>query len=543
MPLTSRWANVPIPKTDLWTYCMEGPRDSPDDHRVIIDGEKPENGYTSAQLRTLSSSLGRGLLHRFSWNKGDNLALYTPNSIDIPVLLLAGLWAGITITPVSPDYKVDELAQQLRDSQVKGLVTQPSHLHQACEAAKKAGLKPQNIYLLGYNRKPGFLHWRDLMMQGDAPRPQINPDEDVALLMYSSGTTGLPKGVMLTHTNLVASAVQVNKIESGMLHWDTDSQLIFLPMFHLYGIAIIFTFTLHGGIPCIILAHYDIAQVCHSIQKFQISLLAVAPPVVLALSRHPVVDKHDLSSLRWITCGAAPLSRSLVAQVWKRISVPVRQGYGLSETSPWATMQLPDEWWRFHGSVGGLLPNMEAKIVDAQGKELPHGEAGELLLKGSNVFKGYWNRPDLQDEIFTQDGWFRTGDVLYACPKGYLYVTGRIKDLIKYKGFQVPPAELEAKLITHPDVADVSVIGVWDEQQHTEVPRAYVVLKDGVEPCEKRAHDIIAWLADRVAPAKRLRGGLRFIDAIPKSKAGKVLKRVLKSQADEERNTRGQSKL
>ncbi|PHH62376.1 hypothetical protein CDD81_7172 [Ophiocordyceps australis] len=186
MPLKSCWANVPIPKTDVWTFCMESPRDFPDEHRLLIDGEKPENGYNSAELRQLSSSLGRGLLHRFSWTKGDRLALYTPNSIDIPVVILAGLWAGIVIAPVSPDYKVDELAQQLRDSQAKGLVTQPSHLNLACEAARKAGLKREDVFLLGYDREDGFHHWRDLMMDGDDARPRIDPAEDVALLMYSS---------------------------------------------------------------------------------------------------------------------------------------------------------------------------------------------------------------------------------------------------------------------------------------------------------------------------------------------------------------------
>ncbi|PHH62377.1 hypothetical protein CDD81_7173 [Ophiocordyceps australis] len=313
-------------------------------------------------------------------------------------------------------------------------------------------------------------------------------------------------------------------------------------MFHLYGITVVFSLTCRSGAPCIVLTHYDITQVCRDIERFKITILFVAPPVVLALSRHPAVVEYDLSSLRWIACGAAPLSNSLIGQVWKRISVPVRQLYGLSEASPYVTTQLPGEWWRFRGSVGRLLPNIEAKIVDTQGKELPPGEAGELLLKGPNIFKGYWNQPDRQKETFTEDGWLRTGDVLYVCPKGYFYVTDRIKDLIKYKGFQVPPAEVEAKLINHPDVADVAVIGVWDKSQHTEVPRAYVVLKNSVEPSEKRAHEIIAWLADRVAPPKRLRGGLRFIDVIPKSKAGKVLKRVLKSRAQEE-DTQVQSKL
>ncbi|TQS32554.1 hypothetical protein Golomagni_07126 [Golovinomyces magnicellulatus] len=195
---------------------------------------------------------------------------------------------------------------------------------------------------------------------------------------------------------------------------------------------------------------------------------------------------------------------------------------------------MPHEWGRFQGSVGRLVPNMQAKIVDEDGKELPRNEAGELLLKGPNVFGGYWKRPDLEKETFSADGWYRTGDICYVCSLGHFYITDRMKELIKYKGFQVPPAELEAKLVGREDIADVCVVGVQNKEEATEVPRAYIVLAPGNEASPAKAKEICDWLASQVAPPKKLRGGVRFIDEVPKSQSGKILRRVLRDQAKKE---------
>ncbi|KAG5951144.1 hypothetical protein E4U53_003704 [Claviceps sorghi] len=327
------------------------------------------------------------------------------------------------------------------------------------------------------------------------------------------------------------------------------------------------------GCRMIVLPKFDIEKACQLIEKHGITFLYVPPPIVLALGKHPVVDRYDMKSVRWINSGAAPLGVDLVEAVWNRLSIGVKQGYGLSETSPVTHTQLVDEWWKFQGSVGRLLPLMEAKIIDADGKELPRGkvspggfrginsvtqqqqvsrtkrtdrgahQAGEILLKGPNVFRGYWNRPDLNKETFTDDGWYRTGDVGYACERGHFYITDRIKELIKYKGFQVPPAELEAKLLARQDIDDVCVIGVWDNAQHTEVPRAYVVLRPDVAETEALAQNIMDWLAERVSPPKRLRGGLRFVKEVPKSPSGKILRRVLKDQVKREEGDGLKAKL
>ncbi len=232
--------------------------------------------------------------------------------------------------------------------------------------------------------------------------------------------------------------------------------------------------------------------------------------------------------------GAAPLTQELVEAVHKRLKVPVKQGYGLSETSPTTHTQPWDDWNKTIGSVGRLFPNMSAKHMSPEGTEVPAGEVGELWMKGPNIFKGYHNNPEGTKNALTEDGYFKTGDVGYQDKDGNFYITDRVKELIKYKGFQVPPAELEGLLLSHPKINDVAVVGVYSEDQATEVPRAYIVPAPGVEGGRKTEEDIVAWLRAKVANHKRLRGGVRFVDEIPKSASGKILRRVLKIRAQEE---------
>lgn len=518
---------------------MERPRPYPDDHTLFVDADSPRS-YTFAQVKHLAQRFGLGLRQQLSWSAGDMLAVYAPNDIDTPVVNLGVLWAGGVITPANPTYTAEDLALQLRDSGARALVTHPAVLDKALEAAAEVGLSADRVFLLGAQQgseEGRCRHWREVGPTGNWFRPQraeVDAKKNLALLVYSSGTTGLPKGVMLSHFNVVANAVQSFKGDTMFLQWDLDRHLGVLPFFHIYGLSVVINTTIVSGATCHVMPRFDLVETCHLIQKLKITFLYVPPPIVLLLTRHPAVSDYDLSSLRFITSGAAPLSRDLVAAVWERFSVGVKQGYGLSETAPVTNCQLVDEWWRFQGSVGRLLPNITAKIVDPDGNEVPPNESGELLFKGPNVFSGYWKRPALNSETFTADGWYRTGDVGYACPQGYFYITDRIKELIKYNGFQVPPAELESKLLGNNDIADVGVIGVWDAKKQTEVPRAYVVPKSGVKPSDDLARSIITWLEQKVAGHKRLKGGVRFIDEIPKAQSGKILRRVLKDMAKKE---------
>lgn len=255
------------------------------------------------------------------------------------------------------------------------------------------------------------------------------------------------------------------------------------------------------------------------------------------------MDKYDLSSLRMMNCGAAPLTKELVDAVYSRLHVPIKQGYGLSETSPTTHTQPWEDWNKTIGSVGRLLPNQTAKYIGPDDNEVPAGETGELWVKGPNIFKGYLNNEAGTKNALTEDNYFKTGDVGFQDVNGNFYITDRVKELIKYKGFQVPPAELEGLLASHPDIDDVAVIGIYDDSQATEVPRAYITPKKGVEAGKATEKRIVDWLATKVANHKKLRGGVRFIDEVPKSVSGKILRRVLKLQAEEEDKKGQKAKL
>lgn len=291
---------------------------------------------------------------------------------------------------------------------------------------------------------------------------------------------------------------------------------------------------------------FDMEKFCQYVQTYRITYAYVAPPVIVGLGKHPVVDKYDLSSLRMMNSGAAPLTRELVENTSARIKVGIKQGYGLSETSPTTHTQAWEDWDKYIGAVGKLVPNMEAKYMTSseegsEPKEVGVGEVGELYLRGPNVFLGYHKNPTATAECLSPDGWFRTGDVGYQDKEGNFYITDRVKELIKYKGFQVAPAELEGVLLDNPAVDDVAVIGVYNEEQGSEVPRAYIVRSSqskssGASDADEAAN-IVKWMHNKVAQHKRLRGGVRFVDVVPKSVSGKILRRVLKEEAKKEQRT------
>lgn len=278
---------------------------------------------------------------------------------------------------------------------------------------------------------------------------------------------------------------------------------------------------------------FDLGTFCKTIEREKITLAYIVPPVGLALAKSPQVDQFNLRSLRMLHSSAAPMPKEVIRAVNARLQVPVRQGYGLSETSPGVTSQRIEDWNKPIGSSGRLISNMSAKFM-VDGKEVSHGEEGELCLKGPNIFKGYYNNAKATSESFDSDGWYHTGDIGRMDEQNNLYITDRLKELIKYNGFQVAPAQLEGLLLGHPAVADVAVIGVYSEERATELPRAYIVVAGGKKGDGRLEQELHEWLNKQVAPYKKLRGGIRFVDAIPKSNAGKILRRVLVEQAKQE---------
>jgi 4-coumarate--CoA ligase len=513
---------------------------------AIVIYNDPETGrhYTYAQVKSTATDFGKGLKALWDWQKGDVMGLYTPNTIDVPPIIWGVHWAGGVPSPANPGYTAAELAFQLKDSGAKAIVTQFAHIKTACEAAKIAGIPDDRIILCGDERDPSFKfkHFTNIRPTSGATRYRrtkaTNPEKDLAFLVYSSGTTGHPKGVMLSHRNIVSNVMMLKAGEGGHLTWQKDRLISFLPFFHIYGLTCLIHQALNVGLELIVMSKFDLEKFCQYVQKYKCTFAYIVPPVVLMLGKADVVSKYDLSSIRMMNSGAAPLTKELVDAVHKRLKIPIKQGYGLSETSPTTHTQPWDRWQSTIGSVGTMLPNQTAKYMSEDGKEVPVGQTGELWIKGPNIFMGYLNNPAGTKNALTEDGYFKTGDVGHQDKDGNFYITDRVKELIKYKGFQVPPAELEGLLASHPDIVDVAVIGIYNKEQATEIPRAYVVLKKGVQPGKETEKKIVDWLATKVANHKRLRGGVRFVDEVPKSASGKILRRVLKEKALKEEEPR-----
>ncbi|KAF7716212.1 4-coumarate--CoA ligase [Penicillium ucsense] len=554
MPVSSTYPSVDIPDVDIWSFLFDRKdRPFPDD-KILYQDADTKRYYTYATLKNASLDFAKGLKAIYDWRKGDVLALFTPNSIDTPVVMWGTLWAGGIISPANPAYTVDELAFQLKNSGAKALATQVSALAVATAAAKKVGIPEDRIILLDEERDPSarvkhFTSVRNISGATRFRRPKVNASTDIAFLVYSSGTTGVPKGVMLSHRNIIANVLQQAVAEGGHLSWkgrpdgQGDRLLAFLPFYHIYGLTCLLTQALYKGYHLIVMKKFEIEKWCSHVQEFKVTFSYIVPPVVLQLGKHPAVDKYDLSSLRMMNSGAAPLTQELVENVYKRIKVGIKQGYGLSETSPTTHSQRWEDWHDYIGSVGRLMPNMEAKYMTmpedgSEPREVAVGEVGELSVRGPNVFLGYHQNLKATRECLSEDGWFRTGDVGYQDAKGNFYITDRVKELIKYKGFQVPPAELEGILVDNVGIDDVAVIGIESEAHGSEVPLACVVRSaksksSGVSETEEAAN-IVKWLDSKVAPHKRLRGGVRFVDSIPKNPSGKILRRVLKLQFKDE---------
>jgi acyl-CoA synthetase (AMP-forming)/AMP-acid ligase II len=507
---------IDIPRVSLPTFILE---DAPGrgDKSALIDGPTGRK-LTYAQLaggvdRVAASLAARG------FSRGDIFGLLSPNIPEFPLAFHGVVRAGGVATTMNPLSSVEELSHQLGDSGARFLLTIPQLMEPARAAAEAAGV--EEIFVFGQaDGATPFAHL--LASDGEPPSlDALDPAEDLAALPYSSGTTGFPKGVMLTHRNLVANVLQFEPFDDGT---EDDVLIGILPFFHIYGMTVIANAALRTGATIVTMPRFDLEQFLQLMQDHRVTKAFVVPPLLVALAKHPIVDRYDLSSLKRITSGAAPLGNDLAAAVAERIGCEVRQGYGMTETSP-VTHFVPSERtdWTKYGSVGPVIPGVEAKIVDVKsGEEVPTGERGELLIRGANVMKGYFNNEEATQQTIDAEGWLHTGDVAAVDEDGDFYIVDRVKELIKYKGYQVPPAELEALLLSHDAIADAAVIPVPDEEAG-EIPKAYVV--PGPD-ADLSAEDVMAFTAEHVAPYKKVRA-VEFVDEIPKSASGKILRRVL----------------
>jgi acyl-CoA synthetase (AMP-forming)/AMP-acid ligase II len=510
---------VDIPEVSLTALLNERARRFPE-KIALIDGPSGRS-YTYSQLETLVRRAAAGLA-RHGFSQGDVLAIYSPNLPEYAIAFHAVALSGGINTTISPLYTVDELTFQLRDSGARYLLTVGPFLEKALAAARAVGIS--RIFVFGEageaGEAAGVIPWAALLAEdGPVPEPAIAPRQDLLALPYSSGTTGLPKGVMLTHYNLVANVLQNagSPLAPGM----DDTIIAVLPFFHIYGLVVVMNLGLYQGATIVTMPRFDLDSFLETMARHGVTYANLVPPIVLALAKHPAVDRHDLSKLRTIFSGAAPLGGELAEACASRLGCLVFQGYGLTETSPVTHVSPVDPARAKPGSVGFPIANTECRIIDLEsGEPLGSGQRGEICVRGPQTMLGYLNRPEATAAMIDAEGWLHTGDIGFIDEDGHLYIVDRLKELIKYKGVQVAPAELEALLLTHPAIADAAVIPSPDEEAG-EIPKAFVVLRG-----EATAEEILAFVAERVAPHKRVRL-LNFVDQIPKSASGKILRRVL----------------
>jgi acyl-CoA synthetase (AMP-forming)/AMP-acid ligase II len=480
--------DIEIPDVAMPEYVMGGAA-ARGDHPAIVDtasGELTTYAELAAKVDAVAAALqAQGI------GKGDVVALVGPNTAEWAIAYHAILGAGGVVTPMNPLLTPEEMARQQENSGSQLLIDDP----------------------------PAYVTQAD---PGATPEPvEIDPEE-LAVLPYSSGTTGLMKGVMLTHRNLVAN---IEQAWNSMPLDDEDVLVGLMPFFHIYGQTVVLNMGLAKGSTIVTMQRFDCDALMDLMEEHGVTWLHVAPPVILAMATTANVEGRDFSKLKLIISGAAPLDAELSGRAEGRIGAPIRQGYGMTELSPVShKSRLARVAETPPGSVGALIPNTEARLVDpATGEDVAEGEEGEIWVRGPQVMRGYLNNPEATAETLVDDGWLRTGDIGRIDSEGFTFIVDRLKELIKYKGYQVPPAELEAVLVSHPKVKDAGVIGV-PMDDGGESPKAFVVTEDGVD-----AEELMAYVAERVAPYKRIRE-VEFVDEIPKSASGKILRRLLREE-------------
>ena len=494
------------------------------DRPAFIDGPSGRT-LTHGQVHGGARKMAAALVQR-GLRKGEVFAIFCPNLPEYAVAFHGVAMAGGVVTTASPLAPAEELAFQLNDAGACYVLTVPPFLGVAREVAARA--KVREIFVIAAPGTPtdGATPFSALLAH-DLPPPavEIDPRSDLLVLPYSSGTTGRPKGVMLTHFNGVAALEELTPIGDGYDLSSDERAIAVIPFFHIYGMQAMLNGTLRFGRTCVTMPRFDLEQFLGLVQRYRINQLWAVPPVIQALARHPVVERFDLSSLTRVGSGGAPLAPAAQQRARERLGLDVGQGYGITESGFGVAVERRGSMSGKPGSCGRLLRNMQMRVVDpASGAELGPNQDGELLIRSPAVMRGYLNQPEATRAMFDADGWMHTGDLGHVDGDGEVFIVDRIKELIKYKAYQVAPATLEAVLLQHPAVAEAAVIGVPDDEAG-EVPKAFVVARAAVP-----ADEIIAFVATRVAPHERVRQ-LEFVAEIPRTPAGKILRRVLRARA------------
>jgi acyl-CoA synthetase (AMP-forming)/AMP-acid ligase II len=525
MVFTSPLPDIEIPELSVYDYLFGSIADDDLDRVAITDGASgAETSYRQliGQINAVAGAIAaRGIA------VGDVVALHSPNTPIFASVFHGILRAGATATTINALYTGEEIASQLQDSKAKLLLTVSPLLPQAKQAAAIAGMADDHLIVIdGADGHPSLTD----LLAGGAPAPAVHfdPAEQIAVLPYSSGTTGRPKGVILTHRNLVANVAQ----SLAFLAAEPDDRVLaVLPFFHIYGMTVLLNLAFATRARLVTMPRFDLTEFLRIIQDHRINWVFIAPPIAVALAKHPLVDQYDLSTLKYVVSGAAPFDAALANAVSDRLGCRVTQGYGMSEMSPVSHTIPVDRLDIPLSSVGLTLPNIECKLIDPEtGDEIEFpttgvSKPGELLCRGPNIMRGYLGNEEATRATLDPDGFLHTGDIATVSSDGFVFIVDRLKELIKYKGYQVAPAELEALLLTNEKIADAAVIAGHDTDGE-EVPKAFVVLQSGAE---LSADEVMAFVAEHVAPHKKVRQ-VEFIETIPKSSSGKILRKDLRNR-------------
>lgn len=489
---------------------------------AVID---PEGGreLTFRDIDMESDGLARTFLH-WGVEKGDRISFFMSNGWEYFVGFYAAMKAGAVVSPMNPTLRERELKTQVDDSESRILLVQQDFFSVVERCLPDLSTVDKVIITRGHGKDGGnFFAFQELLGETSgfsrSSFPPISAKEDLAALPYSSGTAGLSKGVMITHFNLLANTLQsLNAVEAR----EDDIFISFLPFNHIYGLTYFLCGSVYLGTRQVIMARFNPVECLRLMEKYRVTVIFGVQPALLAFLSTPDLDKYDLSCLRYIWIGAAPLAPAVARTIQEKFGVMVARHYGLSEASPTTHCNPPAR--PKEGSVGIAVSDLEDRIMDWETgrREMPQGEPGELAVHGPNVFQGYWNHPE-DTKLALRDGWLYTGDIARMDEEGYVYILDRKKEMIKYRGYQIAPAELEAILMEHPAVRDCAVAGMPDKDSG-ELPKAFVVLHENMSAGPE---ELMAFVAERVAPYKKVRE-VAFIPEVPKNFSGKILRRVLK---------------
>jgi acyl-CoA synthetase (AMP-forming)/AMP-acid ligase II len=532
MSFASPFPPVRIPDVSVYDYLFGGLDETPGDRDRVAFVDVPTGAHVSygelrdRVLHTAGALAARGV------RPGQVVGLHAPNSPEFGVAFHGILRAGAAATTLPSLATAEDVARQLTASGAVALLADPAVAAAALAGAEAAGLPADRVILLrepegGAGAHPVLAAL--LAERAPAPELDLDPATHVAALPYSSGTTGRAKGVRLSHRNLVANLAQTE----GLLGVGREDRVVaVLPFFHIYGLTVLLNLALRMRSRLVTMPRFDLEAFLATIERERVTFAFIAPPIAVALAKHPAVDAYDVSSLRVVFSGAAPLDGELGRALERRLGVVVVQGYGMSELSPVSHFTPESAEGVSCDTVGFAVPNSENKLLDPlTGVEIPKprtgvSEPGEMCVKGPNVMLGYLDDAASTDAMIDADGFLHTGDIATVDAEGCVTIVDRIKELIKYKGYQVAPAELEALLLTDPRIADAAVIGVSDEEGN-EVPKAFVVRGTGAEADGLTAELVMQYVAERVAPYKKVRK-VEFLDVVPKSASGKILRRELR---------------